>query len=124
MARHNDLGRKGEAMAVRFLRRKHFEILETNWRRGRGEIDIIARDGDVLVFVEVKTRTGNHFAQPEHFVSPLKMKHIAVMAAMYVEEMEFEGELRFDVIGIWREAQDLHTLHLRYFADAFFPAWS
>ena len=56
MADHNDFGKKGEQIAVDYLRGKGFRILETNWRRGRNEIDIIARDGKVLVVVEVKSR--------------------------------------------------------------------
>jgi len=123
MTKHQQLGRRGEAMAIRFLKQKGFAILETNWRKGKGEVDIIAMDKNTLVFVEVKTRTGNSLAQPEAFVTPLKMKHLAVMATLYMEEKNYDGELRFDVIGIWREKHDLQCLHLRYFKDAFFPSW-
>ncbi len=124
MAKHNILGKRGEEMAVRHLRKIGCEILETNWRKGRGEVDIIAMDAGTLVFVEVKTRTGNTLAQPEHFVTPAKMKHLAIMAGLYLDETGYDGEIRFDVIGIWRDKQDLDTFRLRYFKDAFFPDWN
>ncbi|MEI6060073.1 MAG: YraN family protein [Bacteroidota bacterium] len=100
MAEHNELGKIGEDLAEKHLRRIGYRILHRNWHYGHDEIDIIARDGDWLVIVEVKTRTTNLFGEPEMEVKPAKMKAIVRTAEAYILAADFKGETRFDVIGI------------------------
>ncbi len=118
MAEHNELGKKGEEIAMEFLRNKGFEILQHNWTYGKDEIDIIARDNEFLVMVEVKTRSSVHFGEPETFVSLKKQKFIIRAANEYILKTNFMGETRFDIIGIviTPEGHDI-----RHIPDAFYP---
>jgi len=119
MANHLKTGKIGEELACQFLISKGYEIWETNWRFRRSEIDIIARDGQVLVFVEVKTRTYDHFGKPESFISRRKKVLLIDGANAYLRKMAHDGEIRFDIIGILLGKQK--RPELRHFADAFFP---
>jgi putative endonuclease len=88
-------------MALRCLREQGLEIVETNYRFGRGEIDIIAKDGDVLVFCEVKTRYNDQYGPPEYALTPRKQKQIRRVAGGYLYERELrDQECRFDVVAI------------------------
>ena len=73
-------GEQGEALAVRHLKKAGYKIIETNYRTRLGEIDIIAKDKDTIVFVEVKTRTSVHFGSPKWAVTPQKQKKISMVA--------------------------------------------
>ena len=102
-----ELGRRGEEAAAAYLERVGFEVLETNWRTKAGEVDIVARDGDVLVLVEVKTRRTLSKGTPEDAVSASKQKRIGRLAAAYLQGMESEpGEVRFDVVTIYVLGED------------------
>jgi putative endonuclease len=95
------LGELGERHACAFLRKKGCKILETNYRAGPGEIDIIARLGKIVLFVEVKTRTSNHFAEPWESVGFYKRKHLKTAAKTYVgDHHSSQAEYRFDVLSI------------------------
>jgi putative endonuclease len=74
MAEHNDLGKQGEALAVEFLQKNGYTILETNWTFQKAEVDIIARKNNVLAVVEVKTRSSIDFGLPQDFVNPKKIQ--------------------------------------------------
>ena len=115
MAQHNKLGKAGEEAAVGFLRKKGHEILETNYRLSRDEIDIISRLGDILVFIEVKTRSNYGGGFPELAVSKQKQKRIAKVAQHYIENYNFSGEIRYDIIAIVKG----YPIH--HIEDAFFP---
>lgn len=117
--KHLETGKKGEAIAVKFLESKKYEILETNWRFRRAEIDIIAKDGETLVFVEVKTRSYDYYGPPESFVSERKKTLLIDAANAYVREINHNWEIRFDIIGILMNQSDSHSL--KHFEDAFFP---
>lgn len=96
-----ELGRKGERAAVRFLKNRGFEILETNWVCFAGEADIIALDGSTLCFVEVKTRTGVQKGFPSEAVNAKKRDRYEKIAACYLQTYhETELCVRFDVILI------------------------
>jgi putative endonuclease len=96
-----DLGRKGEELAVRFLRRRKYRILERNYRLRSGEIDIIARDGATLVFVEVKTRASDGYALPIESVGFRKQEKLRRLAELYLADHDLaECDVRFDVISI------------------------
>lgn len=119
MAKHLELGAIGEQLANSFLMKNGYQILETNWRYKRAEVDIIAKDREVLVFIEVKTRSTDAFGKPEEFITEQKERFMADAASMYMEKIGHDWAIRFDVISIiYRNAQDYH---LEHFKDAFFP---
>lgn len=120
MASNKQIGKKGETLARIYLESKGYIILETNWRFSRAEIDIIAKEKDIIVFIEVKTRTGNYFGQPEEFVSPAKENLIMDAAGVYTKSIGHEWEIRFDIISIMTKG-DCHEL--KHFKDAFFETW-
>ncbi len=94
-------GRSGEGIARSHLEQQGFEIVETNYRYGHEEIDIIARDGDVLVFCEVKTRRSDRFGEPEYAVTKRKQQSIRRAATGYLLEHEIDQQVcRFDVVAI------------------------
>ncbi|MBX2871414.1 MAG: YraN family protein [Saprospiraceae bacterium] len=119
MASHNDLGLKGEQLARRYLEDKGYRIIVANWRHGRGEIDLIAEFEDTLVFVEVKTRSSGHFGQPDEFVGPKKEQQVATAACAYMEQVRYQGEIRFDIVGIIIPAHS--RPEVKHIQDAFFP---
>lgn len=95
------LGKSGEQLAARFLRKKRYRILEMNYRTSRGEIDIIARSGQVLVFTEVKTRRSDFLESPLAAVTIKKQRQISMVAQEYLNSNNlFDSEARFDVIAI------------------------
>ncbi len=113
-----DSGRRGEEEAVAYLAKKGYSILERNYRYGHGEIDIIARAGDVLVFIEVKRRATRRFGGPEDAVTPWKRAQIRRIAAGYLAERGIEDcECRCDVIAI--DALPGRPPVLRHITDAF-----
>ena len=118
MAEHNILGNKGEEIAVNFLINKNYNILEKSWRFKHKEIDIIAFDNDILVFVEVKTRTSDHWGNPEDFVTIRKQKFLIEASEQYIDLINFDGDSRFDVIAIVFEGSDYHIEHIE---TAFYP---
>jgi len=118
MAQHNDLGDKGEDLAQSHLVQRDYKILERNWRYSKGEIDIIAKDCDTLVFIEVKTRSGSGFGRPEEFVDQKKINLISKTAMAYMKSINYEWAIRFDVIGIVVKKSGEPTIN--HFEDAFF----
>ncbi len=115
-------GQIGEDLAVRHLQNQGYHILERNWRYSHAEVDIIAMDGEILVFIEVKTRSNTHFGQPEDFVSTKQADRLAKVANVYMEHIQHDWEIRFDIIAI------LHTDHttaqINHIKGAFFPGIS
>ena len=118
MADHNDLGIKGEQLAVQFLKSKGHEILELNYRYSRAEVDIVSRVGDCVVFTEVKTRGGRYFGNPEEFVDEAKQQKMALAAENFLDEHKLNCELRFDIISIFKNETEEKVKH---FQDAFYP---
>ncbi len=94
-------GDRGEDLAVRYLTGAGYELVERNYRTRYGEIDLILRDGETLVFVEVKLRRGTGYGDPLESVTLRKQAQVRAIAEQYLDEAqpEFE-ELRFDVVGI------------------------
>lgn len=92
----------GEEMACEYLKKQGYQILERNFRKSYGEIDIIARKGDVVVFVEVKTRTNNSFGTPFDAIAPHKLQQIIKGAKYYVYILhpDLPDNLRIDAIGV------------------------
>jgi putative endonuclease len=113
------LGKNGEQEAVKFLQKKGLTIVELNWRAGKLEIDIIAKDKEELVIVEVKTRGTNAFGEPEVFVNKRKQNNLIKAANAYIQKVDFNGETRFDVIAITEENFELSVKHI---PNAFIPS--
>jgi putative endonuclease len=112
------LGRIGEDLACDALRKKGYEIIDRGYRLFRGELDIIARDGRTLVFVEVKTRADESFGRPEEAVTPAKQRQVRRIARGYLLEHPCgEAGCRFDVISVLYRGPD--DVRLEHFIDAF-----
>jgi putative endonuclease len=95
------LGARGEEIAVAYLKRQKFRIIETNFRCKCGEVDIIARDGKEIVFVEVKTRRTASYGLPQLAVTPFKQRQISKAALTYLSKNRLMDEdARFDVISV------------------------
>jgi putative endonuclease len=116
MAEHNDLGKLGEELAVDFLQKHGYEILETNWTFQKAEVDIIALKGEVLAVVEVKTRSSIDFGLPQEFVKPKKIQLLVKAINEYITQNEIDVEVRFDIIAIHKENNDFTLEHIE---DAF-----
>ena len=96
-----EIGARGEEAAAAYLERMGMEIIDRNWRSGRGELDIVALDGEDLVVCEVKTRTGESQGTPEDAVSAAKRKRLSRLAQAYVAAAGLsECNVRFDVVTI------------------------
>ncbi len=115
MALHNELGKTGEEIAAQYLERKGYVILEKNWRHRFLEVDIIALDEQILVLVEVKTRSDLKM-MPEDSVGRRKEKSLIEAAELYLELKGLEFEVRFDIIAI--HSMDDFT-KIRHIPDAF-----
>lgn len=112
------LGRAGEDIACEYLLKKSYVILTRRFRMFRGEIDIIARDGRTLVFVEVKARADESYGRPEESVTPGKQRQIRKIAQGYLVANPSGGlDCRFDVISILFRGAD--GIRLEHFVDAF-----
>ena len=94
------IGQLGEDIAARYLEKQGYIILERNFRLRSGEVDIIARDGDSLVFLEIKTRCSTRFGTPFEAVDPRKQQQIAKVALAYLAGLEEELPVRFDVAAV------------------------
>lgn len=118
MVSKRELGEKGESLAVHYLAKLGYKIVDRNWYYGHKELDIVAKDGDMMVIVEVKSTTGLRFNHPSEAVTKQKINHIIDAADAYILEKEIENETRFDVITIifWD-----NKFELEHFKDAFYP---
>lgn len=118
MAAHNEVGKKGEELAQKFLSENGYQILCTNWHYGKGEIDIVAKKDETMIFVEVKTRENNAFGEPETFVTKKKQKQIIKTADAFIQMKNIDLESRFDVISV---ILGKNNFEIHHFEDAFFP---
>jgi len=99
--RQQKSGEKGEAIAVRHLKKNGYKIIETNYRIQLGEIDVIAKDKDTIVFVEVKARRSVHFGSPKGAVTTQKQKKISTVALYYLKATnQITAKARFDVVAV------------------------
>ncbi len=116
MTRAKDaVGAYGERVAVRYLIDQGMVLLDRNWRCGDGEVDAILRDGDVVVFAEVKTRRGGAFGTPAQAVVPAKVRRLRRLAARWLAQSPIRPrEVRFDVVSVCpRDAGRASVEHLR-----------
>ena len=112
MAQHNELGKKGEQLAVNFLLKNGYEIIEQNYRFDKAEVDIIARYKDILAIIEVKTRSTTDFGNPEEFVKPKQIKQLVKAVDEYVIVNDLDVEVRFDIVAIVKEKKGFKIEHL------------
>ncbi|MBA0883374.1 YraN family protein [Flavobacterium undicola] len=117
MAEHNELGKLGEELAVDFLQKNGYTILETNWTFQKAEVDIIAQKEDTLAIIEVKTRSSIEFGLPQDFVNPKKIKLLTKAVDNYVVEKDLDINVRFDIIAIQKKEKSFVIEHL---TDAFY----
>ncbi len=110
MAKNDDrrTGEAAERNACLYLRENGYEIVARNWRTARGEIDIVARDGPTLVFVEVKSRAGSGFGGPEAAVHPAKQRRLVAAARSFLSETACTLPARFDVVAFLDGVATLH----------------
>lgn len=116
MAQHNELGKKGEQLAIDYLLEQGYHILEKNYRYLKAEVDIIAQKSNTLAVIEVKTRSTSYFGSPEEFVNPKKIKLLLSAIDYYVVEKDLDVEVRFDIISIIHQNNKASIEHLK---DAF-----
>ena len=117
MGKHNELGKKGEQIAVDFLLKNGYTIVERNYRFDKSEVDIIAQKGDILSITEVKTRSTTDFGNPETFIKPKQIKNLIKAVDEYINENQLDVDVRFDIIAIVKTKSDYQIEHIK---DAFY----
>jgi len=118
MAGHNNLGKEGEAIAANFLINKNYKLLARSWTTGKLELDIIATCNNLLIIVEVKTRSRGEHADPDDTISNKKLKQIYDAAEKYIELHNISMEVRYDLITVIYHGSSWTIEHLE---DAFYP---
>ena len=118
MIEPHELGKLGEELAVEYLIKKGYQILERNWRSGHKEIDIIAQIDDNLVIVEVKTRKSDDYGEPDIAVGIAKQRMLIWAADAYVRKNQLNVDVRFDIVSIVISDEEPQIEHIE---DAFIP---
>lgn len=118
MSESHDLGKKGEDLAVGHLKKAGFNILFRNWKWGKHEIDIIAGNSDLVIFIEVKTRTDDYQMHPLTAVTSEKQRSIIMAADGYLQKFNIDKESRFDIITIIKKGE---RYQIEQIEDAFYP---
>ena len=118
MKSNRKIGEIGERIAAEYLAGKGLKIVARNWHYKHKEIDIIARDGDRLVIVEVKLRFNDEYGHPRDFVSMQKQRYLIEAAEAYLDTIQDAPEVRFDIIAILGNEEN-HILE--HIDDAFNP---
>lgn len=114
MYKNQEIGKEGEDFAAKYLQDNGYEIIDRNYMCKQGEIDIIAKDKQEYVFVEVKTRQNLRYGQPSEAVNPRKQKHIWNATKYYVYSHKLENAyIRFDVIEIYKKGKQLYLNHIK-----------
>ena len=117
MAEAYDLGKKGEALAVKKLLDEGYQILERNYRYRKAEVDIIAINMDHLIGIEVKTRSTSDFGNPQDFVKPKQIELLVKAMNFYANIQDIDREIRFDIIAIILNSNKTEMTHIE---DAFY----
>ena len=119
MTGRRDLGNRGEAEIARYLRKKGYTLLASQWRFRYGEMDLVARDrSGTVCFVEVKLRQAGSAALPREAVDPRKQQRLRSAAAMYLSQHELDAPARFDVAEVYTDENHRIT-GVTYLTDAF-----
>ena len=120
MATHNELGALGEQIAVDYLIERGYQIIERNWSNGHKEIDTVAKDGDTIVIVEVKTRRSTYLVEPETAVDVFKQRNLIWAANSFVNRFQYDNDVRFDIISIVIDRNN--EKRIEHIEDAFYPS--
>ena len=112
MAQHNELGKKGEQLAVDYLQTQGYTIVKRNYRFEKAEVDIIAQKQDTLAIIEVKTRSTIDFGNPQDFVKPKQIQRLVKAVNEYVTVNDLDVEVRFDIIAIVKTGKDFDVEHI------------
>lgn len=118
-AKHIQIGKLGEEIACRYLEKKGYQILHKGWRYKHLEVDVIIKDGAILVFVEVKTRSKDTYGMPYEAVDWKKQRKLDRAANIYISKTKHEGDIRFDIISIL--ATEIDNPEIIHIKDAFWP---
>jgi len=118
MTKNKDTGNNGEEIAVQYLMNKGFEIISRNWQYLHRELDIVAQKGNILVIVEVKTRSAASLISPIEAVTPRKQKLIISAAGTFIEKHNLDLEVRFDIVSVVYYNNSFQIEHIE---DAFYP---
>src|SRR5690606_10789758 len=119
MAKYLETGQSGELAAIKYIEDLGYRILARNWRYKHLEVDVIAMDGLVLVFIEVKTRRSSSYGSPAEAVSYYKQQKLDRAANLYISYIKHQGEIRFDIVSIFIDSSNNHQIE--YINDAFWP---
>ena len=117
---NHQTGRKGESVALLYLEQQGYKVIRVNWRYKHLEIDIVARDGDYLVFVEVKTRKDASFGMPYEAVDLVKQRRLVRAAERYLAVHPHMGDIRFDIVSVLY-SDEHECYHAALIKDAFWP---
>ncbi|MHA7131955.1 YraN family protein [Algoriphagus namhaensis] len=118
MAEHNEQGKRGEELAAEWLVSKGYQIENRNYRHKHAEIDLICTHQGLLIFVEVKYRSGTGFGHAEEFVDHVKRELIIKAADHYIYEVDWKKDIRFDIVGVYKDR--FGQINFRHFEDAFY----
>lgn len=117
----NELGKEGEKIASLFLKNHGYQILHENYRYKYYEVDLIAKENNTIVFIEVKRRNSKKFGYPEQFVDATKKKNLRECANHFMSQIPDLTPLRFDIISIfWPKDADVSNADIVHFKDAFY----
>jgi len=112
MGKHNEFGKLGEQLAVDFLLKNGYIVCAKNYRHLKAEIDIIAKKGETLAIVEVKTRTTNFLEDITDVIDQKKIRLLTMAADQYVQENDLDVEVRFDVVIVIKKKDGFEINHL------------
>ena len=114
MYERHEIGKEGEDCATKYLQEKGYQIIQRNFECRQGEIDIIAKDKEEYIFIEVKTRQNLHYGMPSEAVTKKKQKHIWKATKYYLYSHKLEDKyVRFDVIEVYKKEGKFYTNHIK-----------
>jgi putative endonuclease len=104
-------GKTGETAAAKYLKGKGYKILDLNYRKTYGELDIVAQKGENVAFVEVKTRKNVDFGTPAEFVTLKKQKKLIKAAYAYIQEHNLDAEFTFDIVEVYLDGRKIKEIN-------------
>ncbi len=113
MSKSKSIGNAGEQFAVEYLLDKGYKVLERNYYFDRAEVDIIARTGNILAVIEVKSRSSIDYGRPHEFVKPRQIRNLVKAVDHYIESHDLNVEVRFDIIAVTRLGQQYSIEHIK-----------
>lgn len=118
MAAHNESGKMAEELGAAWLAKKGYKLLEKNYRYSHSEIDLIMTNEGLLIFVEVKFRSGTGFGYAEEFVDQTKRALIIKAAENYIYQIDWHKDIRFDILAVYKDKSG--KINFRHIEDAFY----